>query len=385
MVMLKPQMDYAKARLEERIRVGTDKAAELVQHVAGMVIRDRLVPPHSMQFTSLDGYGNNTQDLNCVHIRYDGGDLCTIHRHALNQLAAKVELPGSFVRKHNVGLPENQWRRELVAYVLNELYGNEKFIGRRGEPPKFLHRLVGNELRGFLTRSYNRQLASSFLLRAFLAACGEVGAAPVEATFTDIKVGLKCFLEQVFEPVPGEYVAIGMSWGNSDFGMGRMSVSLTTMRISSGTTSVLKDEISRVHLGSIIEESDIEMSEETAEKEAAAHASAIRDAVVGQLDPNPVQKLLDAIAAAHQRQIPWDRLKGQLGQFLYKEELTAVEAIISAGADSIIDLPPLNKDPAGVAIPTAWWASNVLGWMASKAEGERKEDLQTFAGKILGG
>jgi hypothetical protein len=365
----------AKQRLEAKIRLGKDLQDELVAVIAKTVIRDKLASPASISFLIDDG------QLNILYAK-GVSEQATIHRHALGQLAAKVELPMIYVNKLAFG---EEWRKDLLATNLNELYGNIAFVDRQGNPARFLHRLVGNQLRGFLSRNYNRHLASAPLLRAFLSACGEVQAAPVEATMSDVKVGLKCFLPTVFEPAPNEFVAIGTSWSNSDFGSGRATVALTSMRITSGTTAILDDDaFSRTHLGSIIKESDIEMSEELAAKEAEAHCMAIRETVLKQLEPEAVEKLLSAITAAYQEEIPWHKLRGQLARFLQKEELSALDAVLAVGADDIIDLPPIGRTGQGEALPTKWWASAAVSWTANKTQDvDRRSDLQQFAGSFL--
>lgn len=368
--------ETAKQRLQAEIQRGLPQQQELIRKVEAMVIRDRLVPPRSVTFHAKD-------ETSVLHANYESGEDVVIHRHALQQLAQKVDFPLTYSTRL---MTPDLWRRDLLAYNLNQLYGNQTFVDRKGNPAKFLHRCVGNELRGFLSRNYNRHVASAPLLRSFLGACKEVGAEPVSAFASEVKVGLTCFINEVFEPLPGEYVAVGTSWTNSDFGRGKGRVRLSMMRIMSGTTQILEESWSRVHLGSLIEETDLEISEETARKEAEAYMAIIREAVLKQLEPEPVDKLLEAIQFAAAKQIPWAQLKGQLARFLYKEEVSAVEAVLRAGKDSIIDLPPISFGPAsGEFIPNGWWASNAVGWVANKIDDpERKHEVQQLAGELLG-
>lgn len=368
--------EIAREKLQAQIRAGQAHGDELLQKVSATVIRDRLVPPHAVMFHAKDDTLN-------LHAKYESGEDVLIHKHALQQLAQKVEFPLTYSTKL---MNSDLWRRDLLAYNLNELYGNQSFVDRKGNPAKFLHRLVGNELRGFLSRNYNRNVASAPMLRSFLSACKEVGAKPISSFASDVKVGLTCVIDEVFEPLPGEFVAVGSSWTNSDFGRGKGLVCLTMMRVTSGTTQILEESWSRVHLGSLIEESDLEISEETAKKEAEAYMAIIRDAVLKQLEPEPVDKLMEAIRIAAQKQIRWADLRGQLARFLYKEEISSLEAVLRAGKDSIIDLPPISFGAAsGEFIPNAWWASNAVGWVANKIDDpERRHDVQQLAGELVG-
>jgi hypothetical protein len=383
--MTQTTKEHAATILSGRIERGAVEERRLVQLVAASIPRDRIWPPSGLVFDpQMDDMGG----LTLSYRRPDGTsheEDVRIHRHALNQLAKAVNFDMRTVGRwlDSTGTEELIWRRELLAHVLNTLYRKEKFVERGGRSPAFLHRIVGRELRGFLSRSYGRHLASKPMLDAFLASCNKVGARPVETVASDVRFSLKCFKNVVFDQVPGEYVAVGVSWANSDFGAGKMSVSLVLMRVASGTSVTLSDEISKVHLGSIIEESDIELSDETAAKEVEAQASAINDTVTQLLSDAYVARLLSAMEAAHREEIPWHKLKGQLKDVLKsKEDLAKVEALLDAG--SMVDLPPIGTGKDGKPLPTRWWASSVVSMLAGQAaDEERKFELQRQAGVLL--
>lgn len=380
---------WARQKLAMKFAKGEEEQDSLVARVSNLVIRDRLVPPLQMSFSALRFDEETKTDMSIdaeegLFLEYTGRSETpyTIHPHALSQLASVAGIPKLYVNTLRDG---KLWKKQLLVTNLMELFHKSEFKERKGQSAMFLHRLVGNELRGFLSRSYNRHLASAPLLRAFVESCAQVGAKPIEATASDVKLSLKCYLPYVFEPVDGEFVGVGTNWTNSDFGCGKLKVSLSVMRITSGTTSVLEDKVSRVHLGSIIQESDIEMSDETAAKEVEAIASAIRDSVTTQLEPEPVHKLLEVIRMAHEEQVPWHKLKLELSKLLQKKELEMIEQMLKTGGDAIVDLPPPGKTASGDPVPTRWWASNVVGWVASTEKSdERKQDLQTLAGEVLG-
>lgn len=360
--------------LHKKLAVGEVMGGELIAKVSSMVIRDKLVPPKAMELLPFNGTGTDG-----IRIMY-GGLAHSIHNHALNQLASTAGIPKMFVTRLVSGEP---WERELLVKNFEEIYHKAAFKGRRDAAPMFLHRIVGSELRGFLSRSYNRYLASAPLLRAYVEACTAVGAIPIDAVASDIRISLKCYLPHVFEPVPNEFVGVGVNWTNSDFGSGRLKVSLSVMRISSGTMAVWEDKISRVHLGSVIQESDIEISDETAIKEVEAQSSAIHDAVRGQLSPEAVSQVLKVISIAHEEEIPWHKLKAMFGQLLTKKELELVETMLKAGNSDIIDLPPVGVK-GDTPVATRWWAANVLGYVASSEKSaDRKLDLQALAGEVM--
>jgi hypothetical protein len=270
-----------------------------------------------------------------------------------------------------------------LARDFNGLYHIPKWSDRNG-PVRFLHRIVGNELRGFLSHRYNRHLATAPMLRTFVESCRAGSARPIDATSTPVRVSLKYLLPKVFEAFPGENVCFGTEFGNSDFGAGRLTVRSTIWRASSGTSSVLDEVFGKVHIGSVIEDSDIEMSDDTAHKEVVAQQGAIRDAVTQQLEEKTVERLLKAIRLAHEEEVPWSRLRPQLAKFLGKADQEWMEGLLTGKATNIIDLPPVLHGDALFA--NTWWASACVGALADKSEDpDRKLELQKEAGRLLEG
>jgi hypothetical protein len=392
----------ARERLDYRFRLGEGEQSRLVKQVANMHIRDKLMYPQAMVFACEQGErdGVRVHYASLAQLREKLGRMPTelevaedaieregylIHPHALGQVSAVAGIPRLYVRRLRKGTP---WERVLLEHNLNELMHKGNFLDRRKQKAKYLQRIVGEgksaELRGFLTRSFNRHLASLPLLRGFMVGCNDVGARPIEATTSAVRFSLKCFLPHVFEPVDGEFVTFGATWSNSDFGSGRMKVAMSALRVNSGTMSVLEDSLSRVHIGSIIEENDLQLSDEAMAKEVDAQVTMIMEVVKKQLSPEPVNRLCEAIRIAHETEVPWHRIKGELGKILQKKELENIEEMLKKGSDDIEDLPPVGVGTNGDPIATRWWASNVVGWIADREQNpDRKSDLQTLAGTVL--
>lgn len=369
--------DWARNQMARRFEGGERQQRELIDQVAKTVIVDKLVHPRAMDFVP----GNSSKD-NQLRLQYLKGEgNFSLHRHALGQFCQKVRLPMNFV---NMLLGSDPWKLVLVSHNLNELFHQSEWKDRNGEPLKFLHRIVGNEVRGFLSRRFNRYLASAPMLYAFTEACRKNDAKAVEASSSSVRYGLKALMPDVFEAFPGEYVGIGTEWANSDFGSGKLTVSQTVWRVSTGTSTVLDDSLSRVHLGSIIEDSELEMSDETYQKEVEAITSAIHDTVKQQLSAKHVERVLATIRAAHDQQIPWTKLKGRLGKFLNKKDIDWLQKALDTSESGIIDLPPVSFTPTGERIPNNWWAASAISAIAaSETEEDRRSELQKEAGKFL--
>lgn len=364
--------EAAQAAANRKFVLGEGQQEKLIQSISNMVIRDRLVTPKGMRFVITETERN-------LALRYSTGEVLSIHRHALGQLAGKVEFPLTYLNKLNVD-KDKTWRKELLTYNLNELFHNTNFAKRGEDNPRFLHRIVGTELRGFLSRRFNRHLASLPLLRAFVDTVKQNHGRPVEANTTDLRWALKCYLPMVFEAFPGQYICVGVTQSHSDFGSGKHLISQSIWDPLRDTRTVLEG-VGRVHLGSIIEDSDIEMSDETALKEVEAQCSAAADSVNKFLGKEAIDKALTAVRIAQEEQIPWGQLKSALRSVLYDKELASVETLLNS--PDVVDLPPVGRTATGDPLPSKWWASTMLSKLANSQEEERKMELQALAGKWL--
>jgi hypothetical protein len=375
----------AALRMEQRFLASAQQEADLLESVGRTVIIDKLVPPRLMLFVP------DLSEVQGLRVAY-ASDLAEVtyrvHRHALGQLCAKVGLPLDYVNFLQVSTakreaPPRGTRLALLGTNLNTLFGMTPWEAQGGQAARFLHRIVGDELRGFLSRRYNRQVASAPLLRAFSEGCRKHGARAIEATVTPVRASLKCLLPAVFEAFPGEYICIGAEWVNSDFGAGKLSVSQTVWRVGASTSTVLDESFARIHLGSVLEDGDIELSSDTAQKEVAALQGLIRDALDSLFAEKSVEHLLAAIRIASAEKVPWNKLRGQLSRFLTKTDLEWLQGALDKG-DTIIDLPPVSFEADGTRVPNLYWAQAAIGAVASKTEDtDRRLDLQREAGKLL--
>lgn len=303
-----------------------------------------------------------------------------LHKHALGQLCDICGVPRVFMSKFNEDSP-NAWRRGLLALSMNTCFENQTFVNKLKKPAAFLHRIVGNELRAVLTQSYNRHLLSNAVLQPFLAACKEVGLQPAKATVSDMRVHLQTYLPIAFQPIPGEFVALGTCWGNSDFGQGKLKISHNIMRLNGGGNLVMDDAFSRVHLGSVVTDTDMVLSDDVAVKELEAIAAATRSAVIEAMRPERVEKILEAVKEAAAASIPWSQLKQQLSKALTKDDLTSIEAMLE---ERIEDLPPPGVGTDGQILPSKWWAAAALSHLAEKTVDPTKAmELKGVAGSFL--
>lgn len=363
-------------RLKSRIQTGAQQQELAIRRALSMVIVDRMWSPNNMRFSlGKDG-------VILVSYPTEPGKFYRVHAHALGQMASVIDVARPYVSKLKLG---KLWRQELLVYILNEHFTQEEFITTKGKPITYLRRAVGDEIRGFQGRNFGRTLATAPLLKTFVEECGRWKAGPVEGHTTDVATMLKCAMPYIFEPVKGEFVAFGVAFANSDFGAGKLAISGTVMRISSGTLSVTDDAMSRVHIGKLLgndDEADIILSDETIGKELDAHRSAVVDMVKSVLSPESVNRTLQMIQTANKHGIEWYRLRTALSKVLSKAEIDFVKQLLTNG-DDLMDLPPIQRI-GDERTATAWWAANVVGWFANKEDdAERKHALQTLAGEVM--
>lgn len=374
----------ARQRLSSRVTKSEEEQNRVLTQMMEHVIVDKLVYPQALNFIWID---NQLQvrfhvPLSLPGKKQDNAERYRTHNHAIGQMADVSGLTRTFLRRLEAS--DEEWMHDLLCYNFDELFGKGKFVDRKGERKRFLVRLVGNQIRGFLSQNFNRKLTTAPLLRAFIEECRALYAGPVSVTTTDVRVYVQYMLPYVFEPVDGEFVSFGVAFGNSDFGCGKLTVSGVILRSASNTTTVLSDKYSRTHLGSVIQDSDIEMSKDTADKELDTVRSAIRDAVQQLLGQAAIKRYMTAIQTAHEKQIPWYKLKNRLTGTLTKDEVKYLEFLLS-GSSPVTDLPPVETlEDAESATPTAWWAANAVGSLAvNNKDPDRKAELEAIAGSLF--
>ena len=107
---------------------------------------------------------------------------------------------------------------------------------------------------------------------------------PYEGYVTDTKIAIQAIMPEVYEPVPGEVVAYGLSLENSDFGNGALSVRAYLLRIWCTNLAITQEEMRQVHLGKRLD------SERTYELDAQTTVSALKDVIQRQLNAGQLQQ-----------------------------------------------------------------------------------------------
>lgn len=348
-----------KQKLTAEIDAARQYSVNALQRIEREIPMDLIVPAPAMLFDEQGGrLGYHV--VGPESMRAEG----TIHPWALGQIAETVAMPKTFINAL-MALREGDepWGAKLAAINLTELMGHRK--------EKHLVRTVDGNLRGFLSPRYQRR-HPGVLLDTFLAACKEFNLLPARAFASDTKHGVHAVLDAVLEPVPNEFIGLGVFYGESPFGNGATEVSISMKRMWCSNLAVAEQNLRAVHSGGSLSE-DIVWSDETYKKDTQLAASKMRDMLKACVGPEFIVKTMDSIREANDKKLTGGAFETFLKKALSKEDGKAVLATFNSADVEL--LPPGN---------TVWRASNAISAFANTTEDEEKKlDLQKLAGRAL--
>lgn len=366
----------ARLKLEQVIAVGKASGAATLERIRANVPHDDIVRAGAFRFvprpdwTVEDRTGKPIVSGYNVQMQYgQNGSAFTLHKHAFGQLAERAGVPAAYLGE--LATSTESWQQQLALRVLND----HMHAGRGND--RMLVRSVRGEVRGLLSDKY-RRLDSFPLISAFAEECEKLGAAPAgdarhpAGYVSDTRVALKVILPTIFEPVPGEALAVGVEWFNSDYGAGKYGLRSFLLRLVCLNGAVREDDFSQVHLGGRLTD-EIQYSDRTLRLDTAATESATRDHVRALLNPKRAEQSIAAIRSANEKGIDWAHARTRLGKALLKGELEAVKNAFE-GPDCV-NLPPAQ---------TEWRLSNAVSWIAGATEdADRRLELERVAGSFF--
>jgi len=344
-----------RTKLEAQIEAGRASALALFEKVQREVPEDRIANTHGFRF---DLQGEQT-----LVLQTGDNPQQTVHHHALHQILERVGIPRAYATSLSERGP---WGAELLVQNLNRLYEGDA-------AKRALVRAIGSQVRAVLSDKF-RRLDSRPLLDAFAEGCQEIGAVPIEGTGGDTRVAIKALIPQVFEPVPGEVLAFGLQWSNSDFGNGANSVRGFILRLACLNGMTMEEALREIHLGRKLSD-DVAFSSETYRLDTATTVSAMRDVIRGSLAPAKIDQQMEIIRRAAGAEVDpraaFATMQRNYG--LLKAEVEAVRETYNNGG--VEQLPPGNS---------MYRMSNAISWIAKSAETpERRLELEQVAGEVL--
>lgn len=350
-----------KTRLEGMIHVGRDVATSALQKLQENQPEDYIVPAKRMVFKELDGH---------IRMTTKKGDGYGLHDHAIRQVTQRSNIPWKFA-EGLMGMQdgeEDRWGARLLGHNLNEIYGRDD--------KNYLVRTVHEEVRGFLSDRF-RRLDSAPVVEAFVKQTMEYGAVPVQARCLDTKFFIKSVLPGVFEPVDGEFVALGITLHNSDYGDGALSMKTFILRLICANGMFGEDLFRKIHLGSRLSVDSLKFSQRTYELDTQTIVSATGDVVKAALEPEKVHAHLGLITAAAKDVIdPRARVEAmRRGSRITKLEAEKISGLFNSA--EVERLPTGN---------TAWRLSNAISLFAQDdaVDPGRSLELENIAGEVAG-
>ena len=371
-------------RMVEDVKGGWQKYEQVLRHISEQVIDDQLDFPADLS-VSADNYADNGKQLELSYMKR--GKSVKISRHAMQQLCGIAEFPLAYSNKlvsECAGMPERT-RLDLLEGCLNT-HLQRGMYRSRSKDSQLLSRVVQGTLRGLLSNRYNLLLPTVPLLAAFMETSRAMGAFLYDATMNDTRVVVRVVLPHILSPVPGEHVVFGLGFANSDFGAGKLKVTSFLLRPHSRSILVGADSLSKVHLGKLVEESDIQLSKETQLKGIQASQSVVRDAVRDLWSTSRVEAAMAGVVEATEKNLPWATIAKRLNGVFTKEELEAAKRM-ATGETTLPELPRLEfAEDKKTLLTTAWWTASYVGHLAAQQEdASRREELQELAGSFLTG
>ena len=185
----------AMDKLNNLINQGRTSAGSVIEHVMTHQPQDAIVRGKALTFRA-------DHEKKAVALMMGDALDHRIHRHALNQMATAVDMPMKFL--DSLANEKAEWGRELLAENLNTIFHN------RFSTKRYLSRSLNAEVRGWLSDQY-RRLDSRPIVEAFATAVQHKGAMPYAGVVTDTKIAIQAIMPEVYEPIPGELVAYGLS------------------------------------------------------------------------------------------------------------------------------------------------------------------------------
>lgn len=383
-----PAKRRAQQLLDGYIIRGKMDGMRLRKTVQDTIIRPLKVFTKDMRFEANHASGTHVPIRYFVTIDSTEEEL-TLHSHAFSRMREEVDLSSKTVR---VMLDGPDWDLKNLEMLLNSKFHRKVWNQRGGGLPRFINLVVGQQVRGFVGRGFKRHLRTGPLLDAFIQECARYNAMPVEAFSSDLRVTLRCMLPYIFSPRDDEFLGLGVSFSNSDFGAGTFRLDMNVMSLRNGQVMPMKtlngDGRGEPHHGGKGDDSvtdSTELSEETVKKLIRAKQGEVGDLVASALKPDRVNEFFDQVSEAMDKKISWYQFERYLRGKLSQEELETVQSLLKKSAKSG-ELPEVQYDADDQAIMDLWFASNALGQLAEKCgDPEKKEALQDAAGRLLAG
>ena len=185
--------------------------------------------------------------------------------NAISQFSAKNKIPGAYLSTLTQG---KAWERNLGAIIMDKHSAN-------GPTKKVLVRTVRDEVRGYLSNTYERY-SSVEVFKDFIHIAQDNNAIISNAYYNDISAYVEAL---VIDPVTiaGEEWLYGVQFRNSDFGGAALDMKLMLVKLICTNGMTRNSLLRKIHRSSEIESVNIKLSEQTLYHNTMAKRGLIKD------------------------------------------------------------------------------------------------------------
>jgi len=362
------------AQIEKRLKKGMHNAVTATKRLQaeGKISRDFIFEVGSERKgkeSSIDFYPDENRIGATFHLPKEGDMNFQIHKHAVRQVADKLQIPGTYLTNLLFG---DEWQRTLGYNIMNTHNG---WTDRN----KVLVRAVGNEVRGFLSDQY-RRLDSEMIFGTHLDEVFANGGSLSDGFMDDTRVMVESILPEPIELITETngiiYLAFGTKLSSSDYGDGALDLRSFVMQGVCLNGMVRQSVMRAIHLGAKLPD-NIGLSQETYDLDSRTTASAIRDLTKNLYSSEVVRdRMLEVKAATNMTVDPGKELKN----------MAALQKILKGEAEEIGQMLMRNNPMDGLqGESTLWKLTQGITAYANREEisQRRRMELQEIAGALF--
>lgn len=355
-------LNLRKALLEDKLdnmlNTNKTKVLEVVDKIERDVeqLEDSIVPfgtMSPMRFTANGSFKAIMGDQ-----KYD------LHNNALTQLCYLFGVPGAYAKQ----LLETDWGRQLLQEIFME--HNDHSARKR-----MLVRNVGSEIRGVLSDKY-RRLDSRAIYNKFITEANSSGAVIVDAHYEKVKQYITVVFPKLFEIQTQNngiiYSAFGARIANSDYGNSALHLNSFHMQVVCENGLIGTSSLSAKHLGKRLS-ADLQLSERTYRLDTQTMASAVGDITANLLNEDTMRNTVLKIKGASEQIIDMDTAIKKLPKEIHKPEIESIKQVLQNG----------DEEMGIYGKPTMWKLSQAITAVSNQKGGNRKQELDEIAGRLL--
>lgn len=361
---------HVEARFEEMIERGKARQAVVIQKLVSdaRARKDYMAGRQTLTFVP-NTYSEGKHDVGELLLGFDMPELADARFRmtdwSFGQVANKLSVPRDFLASLIKEMPTT------AADLMMDL--------RQRMDSRFLVRTIGGTVKGILSERY-KPIDQEKIIADFCDVCQRTGAVPLDGYMTECRFSLKAAIGSVLNPLPNEYVIIGVHLSSSDYGAGAFDTRVFEFRIVCTNMAVGESLFRQVHHGGLLGGGDgeIDWSNRTQSLNQRTMLSAMQDAMESVLSPKRRALIEDDWRRLAQAEID---SRGELerlrrGGILRKPEVDQLDKMIKE--ETRIEVLPVTENPQ-----SKLRLQQALAWLGSQEkEGERKHMLELAAGRV---